>query len=389
MKLLVFLSLGGTVLEAFQPVGHGNGRVSSPSMGIVGKPVLGNHQYSKRYEEGDRALWVSTTTTPEITQEIPLAGTAASTSAANKLEIASPPSPSMSLQELPLIQLALAGSFTTFFADLSMHPIDCIKTVQQSDMGVNFGILQAARYLYEKDGTFGFFRGFLTYATSDAIAGSLKFGVWETWKKKLPVEQEPAVWLLMMGAALSFVTSSVLVVPGELVKQQLQMAQYDGLWEALQGIASSEAGIQGFFAGYDGVLYRDIPYTMMELGLYDMFKRMLSQNGNNDEKETIWDQLLCAALTGAITALATTPMDVVKTKLMVDHYSSFGDAFVSTVQNHGVGALFSGVVARVTWIVPFTAIYLPTYDALKNILHERHCDHMTKKTKRVGYRCND
>eukprot|EP00527_Entomoneis_sp_CCMP2396_P001021 CAMPEP_0198144190 /NCGR_PEP_ID=MMETSP1443-20131203/13980_1 /TAXON_ID=186043 /ORGANISM="Entomoneis sp., Strain CCMP2396" /LENGTH=375 /DNA_ID=CAMNT_0043807543 /DNA_START=121 /DNA_END=1249 /DNA_ORIENTATION=+ len=283
-------------------------------------------------------------------------------------------------EELPLIYLALAGSVTTFFADLTMHPVDCIKTLQQSDLGVHMSILEATRYLYEQYGISGFLHGFLTYATSDAVGGCLKFSVWETWKKRLPAEQDqqPGLLFVMAGAALSFVAASVIIVPGEFLKQQLQMSHYHSLWEAIQGVAASEQGLAGFYSGYDGVLYRDIPYTILELGLYDMFKRTLAQmRSDNDEgdKSVIWDQLACAAMTGAITALVTTPMDVVKTKLMVDDYASFGEAFLSTYQNHGFEALYSGLTARVGWVIPFTVIYLPTYDFLKNMLEKRHLEH--------------
>jgi hypothetical protein len=67
-------------------------------------------------------------------------------------------------------------------------------------------------------------------------------------------------------------------------------------------------------------------------------------------------------------------LDTVKTKLMVDDYGgvSFIDCFSLTVQNHGWTAVFAGVVARVAWIVPFTAFYLPTYDFLKRQLLKRH-----------------
>jgi hypothetical protein len=119
-----------------------------------------------------------------------------------------------SIPELPIYQLALAGSFTTFFTDVIMHPMDCIKTVQQSDSGVGLSLFLAAQYLWSTSGVAGFYHGFLTYALSDAVGGALKFSVWELWKKKT-VEWEPTYLYLWIGAGLAFVASSVLVVPGE------------------------------------------------------------------------------------------------------------------------------------------------------------------------------
>ncbi|KAL7556369.1 hypothetical protein ACA910_006295 [Epithemia clementina (nom. ined.)] len=306
----------------------------------------------------------------------------------NKLEIPKPPSMA---NDLPLIQLALAGSIATFFADLSIHPIDCIKTIQQSDQGHNLNMLQAARYLYKQDGIHSFFHGFFTYAIADAGAGALKFGVWETWKRQWNdvTQGEPPVWFVATGAALAFLVSSVVIVPGEFLKQQLQVSYYSGFWEAVQGVAFSEDGsfhVSGLFTGYDGVLFRDIPYTVLELGMYDNFKRTMDRVkkptdvDKNKQDIFVLDQLLCAAATGVVAAFATTPMDVIKTKLMVDDYSSFLECLMITVKNNGPEVLYSGMVARIAWIVPFTVLYLPVYDMLKRLLWGRHVDHLEKNS---------
>lgn len=213
--------------------------------------------------------------------------------------------------ELPLIQLALAGSIASWIADVSMHPIDCIKTVQQSDSGIDLTFVQAIMQLWHAGGILAFYQGFLTYANADAVGGALKFSVWELWKNNPRVKElfTPVPWLqLWFGAALAFVASSVLIVPGELIKQQLQMGHYDNLYETVSAIhASTDDGISAFFLGYEGVLYRDVPYTMLELGLYEVFKTFLMTDNEDEEdfnSDTTfassgpWREVLAAAVTG-------------------------------------------------------------------------------------------
>lgn len=275
-------------------------------------------------------------------------------------------------QPLPIPYLALAGSLTTVVADITMHPMDCIKTLQQSEFGYGLSFLAAARFLFETDGLAGFYHGFLTYAFSDALGGALKFAVWELWKQREPERVTQGNvgtrWgYLALGAAMAFVASSVLIVPGEYIKNQLQMDNYHGLQEAVDAIWSQH-GLAGFFVGYDGVLYRDIPYTMLELGLYEIFKSILNSTTSVRERGA-WDDIAAAALTGGVTACLTTPMDVIKTKLMVDDAyagSTFLDCFFATIESHGWTSVFAGVGARIAWILPFTSIYLPTYDFLKH-----------------------
>lgn len=123
-------------------------------------------------------------------------------------------SPSIQAVQLPLYQLMAAGSCATVLADMSMHPMDCIKTLQQSDTGAGLSLVTAAQYLWTSSGVAGFYHGFLTYATTDAAGGALKFAVWEVWKQKT-VDKQPAFAYLWAGAALAFLASSVLIVPGE------------------------------------------------------------------------------------------------------------------------------------------------------------------------------
>ena len=117
---------------------------------------------------------------------------------------------------------------------------------------------------------------------------------------------------------------------------------------------------------------------MLELGLYEQFKASILRNSMQERTGTkppileAWQEIAAAAATGGVTALATTPIDVIKTKLMVDNYDGFLDCLLLTVSHHGSPALFAGVYARIGWIVPFTAIYLPTYDFLKRRLLLRH-----------------
>lgn len=149
-------------------------------------------------------------------------------------------------QELPLIQLALAGSVASFVGDAVMHPVDCVKTVMQSNAGIGMSVPQAVQFLFEQNGVAAFTNGLFTYATTDAMGGALKFSVWELWKRRTG-DSIPNLWI---GAALAFVASSVVSVPGEYIKQQLQMNYYDGLLSAIQGTWES-LGVQGFYTGYE------------------------------------------------------------------------------------------------------------------------------------------
>ena len=251
---------------------------------------------------------------------------------------------------LPLYQLALLGSLTTFIADAAMHPLDSIKTVQQSHLGIDWNIAQAFSYLWDHN---ALYHGFGTYVTADAIAGACKFGAYETLVgAAIPVP---------VAAGLAFLASSIPLVPGEFLKQQLQMGYWDvhslsGLGDAVGNLVATK-GWMTLYTGYDAVLLRDVPYTMLELGIYHWCTTNCPA----------WPTLLSAAVTGAVTACLTTPLDTIKTQIMVGDLDAWSDVWSL---EHPWG-LWAGLAARVAWIVPFTMIYLPTYDGLKGWLEAR------------------
>ena len=182
---------------------------------------------------------------------------------------------------------------------------------------------------------------------------------------------------LFVCAGLSFLVAASVVVPGELIKQRMQMGQITSIIDGISSIYESE-GILGLYTGFSGVCVRDVPYTMLELGLYDNLKRICSQfkqrGGNGDQEGpeiTQTEEIIAAALTGGIAGYLTTPFDVIKTKLMVDHdllYNGFVDCAIKSVNNYGIESLFQGGAARIIWLVPFTAIYLPCYDLIKRAM---------------------
>lgn len=276
---------------------------------------------------------------------------------------------------LSLLDLAVAGSVATMIGDAALHPVDCLKTLQQSNEGAGLSLLGAGRQIYRTSGVGGFYSGLGTYVAGDGGAGAVKFATYEFLKRWVNdhVDEDRVGAALFGCAALAFVASSVVLVPGELIKQRLQMGQYASLKEAVSSIWTNE-GLFGFYAGYSGVCLRDVPYTMMELGLYDNFKslwlRLKNRNRSSEDGPapiTQMDEIVAAGITGGITGYLSNPLDLIKTKLMVDGdlYTGFFDAFRKTVSEGGLSSLFQGGAARVAWLLPFTAIYLPVYDLFK------------------------
>jgi solute carrier family 25 S-adenosylmethionine transporter 26 len=82
-----------------------------------------------------------------------------------------------------------------------------------------------------------------------------------------------------------------------------------------------------------------------------------------DERVPALESAACGALAGAVAAAATTPLDVLKTRLMLaPHRARALSLLRAIVRQEGARALFAGAVPRVLWIAAGGAIFLGSYE---------------------------
>lgn len=292
----------------------------------------------------------------------------------DELSIVADHSQTNSKNTLSLWELCVCGAFASAFADFVMHPIDTIKVFQQTSK-VATTILSATSQIWKSGGIIGFYPGVLPYVFADSISGSIKFAVFEFAKTFSEYRLNPKYYPIsrFVCAAIAMLACSIALVPGEVIKTRLQSGAY-GSFSQMLTTTLSEGGISGLFTGYAATMIRDIPYTMLELGLYENIKSFIRSTKNKQDLDSN-EELLAAAITGGITAFVTTPLDLVKTRLMVQStgsvvYGGVLDALHSIYSQGGISALFVGSSARIAWLLPFTTLYLGMYEYSKRKIIE-------------------
>lgn len=60
--------------------------------------------------------------------------------------------------------------------------------------------------------------------------------------------------------------------PFEVVKQNMQIGKYERMGEAFARIASSR-GLRGFYVGYGSLVMREVPFSCIQMPLYEALKR--------------------------------------------------------------------------------------------------------------------
>ncbi|KAG2484718.1 hypothetical protein HYH03_016465 [Edaphochlamys debaryana] len=256
-----------------------------------------------------------------------------------------------------------AGATAGCAVELALYPIDTIKTRLQAMIGGGgFKALMASgggKGLYA--GVWGNLAG---VAPASAIFMAFYEPVKQAVQREMPEDRQfmgPVVAGMVAGTA-----SSLIRVPTEVIKQRLQTGEFKGAVTALRTVMARE-GVRGLYAGYGAFLLRDLPFDAIEFVAYEQLKKVygtaIKRELNPGETSII------GAFAGGFTGVITTPLDVLKTRLMTQgasgRYKNLFDATVQIARTEGMGAFMSGWQPRLIWISLGGFVFFPVLEAAK------------------------
>lgn len=259
----------------------------------------------------------------------------------------------------------LSGAFAGLAVDLSLFPIDTLKTR-----------LQAKGGFFANGGSRGLYKGMGSIAAGSAPGAALFFLSYETCKKNLPITNE--INLAIVSGSVAESIACLVRTPTEVVKQRTQTSATNSSLQTLREILSTD-GVRGLYRGFGGTLAREIPFVAIQFPLWEKLKIMAVQERGSSQphptavtdlpKASPAEAAICGAVAGGIAAACTTPMDVVKTRLMLSKTrAGWLETFGSIVKEEGATALMKGIVPRVGWISAGGFIFLGGYSAAKDLL---------------------
>lgn len=131
------------------------------------------------------------------------------------------------------------------------------------------------------------------------------------------------------------------MVPKELITQRMQAGAKGRSWDVLLRILEKD-GFLGLYAGYSATLLRNLPAGVLSYSSFEYLKAGVLEKTNQSHLDPI-QSVCCGALAGAISASLTTPLDVIKTRLMTQVH---GDAV-----NKVASVMYGGVRSTVRQIL--------------------------------------
>eukprot|EP00171_Calliarthron_tuberculosum_P009407 IDg9407t1 len=252
-------------------------------------------------------------------------------------------------------QLGLAcGAVAGFTVDAVLFPLDTLKTRLQVVGGGSAGYGPLMKGLY---------RGFGPAVAASAPAAAAFFGTYDWAKRELGRRLEPSQRPLahLLAAAAGDVAGSTIRAPFEVVKQRLQ---------------------SGMHASYGSLVLRELPFDAIQFPLYELLKARWAES--KGRSLTTPESSMCGSAAGAVAAAITTPLDVVKTRLMTQSaanpaYEGIVHGLRKIARQEGVGALFSGIAPRVVWISVGGAVFFGAYEATRAALFPSFAEEQQKE----------
>lgn len=122
----------------------------------------------------------------------------------------------------------------------------------------------------------------------------------------------------MMAASCAELASCTIRVPTEVVKQRAQaMAEHSSMSAFKEILAAKhESVFRGLYRGFGITVMREIPFTMIQFPLFEAMKRWQAKRVGKP-KANATEAAICGCISGGLAAGFTTPLDVLKTRIML------------------------------------------------------------------------
>ena len=193
----------------------------------------------------------------------------------------------------------------------------------------------------------------------------------------------------MVASSLGEIAACAIRVPTEVIKQRAQAGLFGGstllALKDILALRESNGGLTVLKELYRGggiTIMREIPFTIVQFSLWEYFKSAYSKRqtelfARERGLVTATESAVFGSIAGAIAAAGTTPLDVLKTRLMLERRDATGGAdkrqgilgIVRQINSKdGPRGFFRGFVPRVGWISTGGAIFLGTYQWASNTL---------------------
>ncbi|KAF2219229.1 mitochondrial carrier domain-containing protein [Elsinoe ampelina] len=276
------------------------------------------------------------------------------------------------LIDSPYLRSLLAGGIAGTTVDTSLFPLDTLKTRLQSPSG-----------FLASGGFRGVYAGLGSAVVGSAPGAALFFVSYDGIKRFLARPQQLGVegsrlydaGVHSLAASVGEVAACAVRVPTEVVKQRAQAGQFASSRAALGSILALRR-TEGWgrmwmelYRGWSITVMREVPFTVIQFPLWEGMKRWSLAPGQKDGDVSAGISAVFGSVSGAVAAGLTTPLDVLKTRLMLAKEKQNVVSLARRIyKDEGAAVFLRGIGPRTMWISIGGAVFLGSYQWTSNAL---------------------
>ncbi|CAN6467808.1 unnamed protein product [Victoria cruziana] len=259
------------------------------------------------------------------------------------------------------------------------HPLDVVKVRLQMQLVGQRGHLDGMGKIFVQmlkvEGPKALYLGLGPALIRSLLYGGLRLGLYEPCKYVCDLSfGSTNVFVKLAAGAFSGTIATAFTNPAEVLKVRLQMNSNDGggsTFKLMKKIVSEE-GLKALWKGVGPAMTRAAGLTASQLATYDESKQMLTKWASLSEGFHL--HLISSAIAGTMGTLVTTPMDMVKTRLMMQKeinnvgvYRNGLQCAYQVVRTEGPLALYKGGFAIFARLGPQTMITFLVCEKLREL----------------------
>lgn len=193
--------------------------------------------------------------------------------------------------------------------------------------------MHAFKSLVRSEGVIRLWRGVSTMFIGCIPAHAAYFSIYEETKRRFHVGHKDKAHPL--GGAFAGVSATfahdMIMTPCDTIKQRLQLGFYKGPLHCAKKMIKTE-GLRSLYLSLPTTLSMNLPFGAIMVASNEKIKDMLLGNSllsDVNGKHTIASYLVAGSGAGAIASIATTPLDMIKTRLQTQSLPNFTASVVN------------------------------------------------------------
>lgn len=174
-----------------------------------------------------------------------------------------------------IVHSFLIGSLARTIADVSVHPLNLIKTRYESDMYHYKGVFSAFRSIFEKEGVYGLYKGLTATLIRDLTYSGIYFTLYTKIKRisteKFQNSSNQSLYFASC-ALISSLLACFITQPPDVIRTNMQInqSQHQSFIKTSMNIYAKN-GLKGFFAGFIPRSTRRTLISVMSWTIYERF----------------------------------------------------------------------------------------------------------------------